>query len=118
MADVLVKALGPPRVVGQALAGVEDVVAACVYGSWAAGASGVDGGHPVADIDVLVLGDPDRDEVYAAVAPAEDRLGRPIQVTIRPADWLEHGRGSFHAMVTARPMIAIPLTPSSRAEVD
>jgi hypothetical protein len=55
-------------------------------GSWAARFAGETGRRPVGDIDLLVLGNPDRDEVYAAVSAVEPRLGRPVEVTIRGAD--------------------------------
>jgi hypothetical protein len=32
-----------------------------------------------------------------------------VQITIRDADWLSTGDGSFHATVVSRPMVAIPL---------
>jgi len=54
-----------------------------------------------------VLGDPDRDQVYAAVNEVRTELGREIQVTIRPADWIEHGEGSFDDTVMARPMVSV-----------
>ena len=49
----------------------------------------------VGDIDVLVLGTPDRDQLYEAVASAENHLGRQVQATIRDAGWLSSGSGFF-----------------------
>jgi hypothetical protein len=71
----------------------------------------------VGDIDVLVLGDPDRDALYEAAGRAERRLGRPVQVTVRDASWLESGSGSFHDTVTSRPMLELAL-PSSAERAD
>ena len=109
LSDVLVKAFGVPWVLGEALAGVGRIDAAYVYGSWAARFSGEEGDRPVGDIDLLVLGGPDRDGVYAAASSAERRLGRPVQVTIRSADWLTNGNGTFHDTVAGRPMVPVPL---------
>lgn len=109
LSDVLVKAFGVPWVLGQALAGAGGIKAAYVYGSWAARFSGEEGDRPVGDIDLLILGGPDRDEVYAAVSSAERRLGRAVQVTIRPTDWLTDGNGTFHDTVAGRPMVPVPL---------
>ena len=111
LADVLVKAFGPPQVLAEALSGIDDIAAAYIYGSWVAAfqGSGASAGRPVADIDVLVLGSPDRDRLYAALSAAEHRLGRPIQVTLRPPGWLNTGRGTFHATVTKRPLVEIDL---------
>ena len=103
LADVLVKAFGPPRVLAAALAHIDNIDTAHIYGSWAARLLGASTDRAVGDIDVLVLGSPDRDEMYAAVSVAERRLGRPVQATVRPADWISTGTGNFHATVTQRP---------------
>lgn len=108
LADVLTKAFGVPHVLAEALSDVHGIGDVYVYGSWAARHHGEPGTRPVGDIDVLVLGAPDRDELFAAVAKAEARLGRPVQVTIRDAGWLETGSGSFHDTVVSRPMVEVP----------
>ena len=110
LAEVLVRAFGVPVVLAQALDGIADLEAAYVYGSWAARFLGDDGDRPVGDIDLLVLGSPDRDAVYAAASSAERRLGRPVQVTIRSADWMADGTGTFHDTVAGRPMVPIAVT--------
>lgn len=109
LADVLVKAFGAPWVLANALADIAGIDHAYIYGSWAARASGEAGQRPVGDIDVLVLGKPDRDALYAAASNAEQRLGRSIQITIRASDWLITGSGTFYDTVARRPMIPLPL---------
>ena len=111
LADVLVKAFGPPGVLAEELAGIDDIDEAYIYGSWAAAIQGAGSalGRPVGDIDVLVLGSPDRDRLYPALSAAEARLGRPVQVAVRATGWLQTGQGSFHATVTQRPMVEIDL---------
>jgi hypothetical protein len=118
LADVLVKAFGVPWVLGRVLAEIEGIAAAYVYGSWAARFSGQDGDRPVGDIDLLILGQPDRDQVYAAASTGEHRLGRTVQVTIRGADWLREGSGTFHDTVVSRPLIAVPLAVTGTDRVD
>lgn len=59
---------------------------------------------------MLILGEPNRDELYAALSAAEERLGRPVQATIRDPDRLASGTGSFHDTVTSRPMVELDLT--------
>lgn len=105
--EVLTRAFGPPAVLAEALAGVSGVEAAYLYGSWVARFHGVEGQRPVEDIDLLVLGNPDRDELYARIDRAAERLGRQVQVTIRDADWLAAGEGSFHDTVVSRPMVSL-----------
>ena len=109
LSDILVKAFGPPLVLAEALEGVDGIEAPYVYGSWAARLHGVAGRRPVNDIDVLVLGEPDRGEVYTNLSGVEGRLGRPVNVVIRGAGWLRDGSGSFHATVTERPIVAIEI---------
>ena len=109
LSDLLVRAFGPPHVLAEALEGVEGIEAAYVYGSWAARLHGVARRRPVNDIDVLVLGEPDRAELYEALSGVEGRLGRPVNVVIRDAGWLRDGSGSFHATVTERPVVAIEI---------
>ena len=109
LADVLTRAFGVPAVLAAVLRPIAGLTEACIYGSWAARQAGQPGVRPVGDIDVLVLGDPDRDQLYAALETAERRLGRPVQVTIRDPDWLTTGSVSFHDNVTSRPLY--PLLP-------
>jgi DNA-binding transcriptional ArsR family regulator len=109
LAEVLTRAFGVPAVLAGELRRVRGISAAYVYGSWAARHAGQQGERPVGDIDVLVLGEPDRDQLYAAAGAAEERLGRPVQVTIREASWLESGSGSFHQTVTSRPALKLDL---------
>jgi DNA-binding transcriptional ArsR family regulator len=113
LAEVLTRAFGVPAVLAEALRDVGGVVAAYVYGSWAARHAGQTGQRPVGDIDVLVLGKPDRDQLYAALSVAEERLGRPVQAAIRDSSWLEAGSGAFHDTVMARPMLRLSLPPAN-----
>lgn len=109
LADVLTKAFGVPAILADLLRDVRGVRHAHVYGSWAARSAGQPGVRPVRDIDLLVLGEPDRDQLYEALGKAERLLGRSVQVTIRDADWLEAGSGSFHQTVTSRPLVRLQL---------
>jgi len=109
LSDVLLKAFGPPAVIGAELDGIPGIDAAFIFGSWAARYHEERGPRPVGDIDLLVLGEPDRDTLYDATARASARLGREIQATIRKPGWLTTGSGTFHATVTSRPIVPVPL---------
>jgi DNA-binding transcriptional ArsR family regulator len=109
LAEVLTKAFGVPAVLAEALRDVSGITAAYIYGSWAARYEGQPGQRSVGDIDLLVLGDPDRDHFYAALSAAEQRLARPVQATIRDTDWLESGSGAFHDTITSRPLVRLSL---------
>lgn len=119
LAEVLVRAFGPPRVLAEELEAIDGVDEAYIFGSWAARHSGWEqGGRPVKDVDVLILGRPDRDELYAAVSRAEARLGREVQVVIRESGWLEDGADSFHDTVVGRPLVALALPVTRRVQAD
>ena len=107
LADVLTRAFGVPAVLAEVLRHVTGIREAYVYGSWAARHEGQPGLRPVGDIDVLVLGEPDRDQLYEALSAAEQRLGREVQATIRGGDWLSSGSGSFHDSVASRPLLRL-----------
>lgn len=110
LAEVLTRAFGVPAVLAEVLRNVDGIAAVYIYGSWAARHAGQTGQRPVGDIDVLVLGGPDRDQLYAALSTAEERLGRPVQAAIREPAWLESGTGAFHDTVTSRPMLRLSLS--------
>lgn len=114
LADVLTRAFGVPAVLSDAVRTVEGINEAYIFGSWAARHAGERGLRPVGDIDLLVLGMPDRDTLYDAVYVTERRLGREVQVTVREAGWLERGSGSFHDTVMSRPMLRLDIAPTRR----
>ncbi len=111
LAQVLTRAFGVPAILADALTDIEGISGAYIYGSWAATREGHAGRRPVSDIDVLILGDPDRDQLYEALSTAEKRLGRSVEATIRAPDWLEAGSGAFHDTLTSRPLLRIDLLP-------
>jgi DNA-binding transcriptional ArsR family regulator len=109
LSDVLTRAFGVPAVLAEALRSVRGIDSAYIYGSWAARHAGQSGQRPVRDIDVLILGEPDRDQLFGALSAAEKRLGRSVEATIRDADWLRSGTGPFHETITNRPLLRVPL---------
>jgi predicted nucleotidyltransferase len=106
LTELLLRSFGPRQVVAEELAGLDGVQEAFLFGSWAARYAGEEG-RPPADVDVLVIGEPDREALDDAVQRAGDRLAREVNVTIRSARWWEHGDDSFHAEVTRRPLVRL-----------
>ena len=97
---LLLKTLGPEPLLRSALAEVNGIDSAFIYGSWADPAE-----RSPADIDVLVVGEPDVGEVYDAASAVEADIGRPVNVTIRsPAEWAE-ADGAFERAVKSAPRI-------------
>ncbi len=115
LADVLTRAFGVPAVLADAIRSVEGIEDAYIFGSWAARHAGERGVRPVGDIDLLVLGSPDRTPLYEAVHVAEERLGREVQVTVREPGWLEDGSGSFHDTVVGRPKLRLDVGATPRS---
>lgn len=97
---LLQKTLGPEPLLRSALAAVNGIETAFIYGSWADPAVG-----SPADIDVLVIGAPDVGEVYDAASAVESEIGRPVNITVRsPAEWAE-ADGAFERAVKSGPRI-------------
>jgi hypothetical protein len=63
-------------VVGEEFAALSEAAVA-IYGSWAARYQGITGPAPN-DVDVLVVGDVPRRDMYEAAERAEQRLGLPV----------------------------------------
>ncbi|HET9898909.1 MAG TPA: hypothetical protein VFQ44_28630 [Streptosporangiaceae bacterium] len=76
MTDLLAVTYGPLPVLADLLAAQSGVDAAFIYGSWAARYRGEPGPLP-ADVDVLVAGTADRDDLDDIARAAQDRLFRP-----------------------------------------
>jgi predicted nucleotidyltransferase len=90
---LITKTLGPAAVLARALSDVPGIVAAAIFGSWAARYNGEPGDAP-ADVDLLVIGSPDTSTVYAACRAAQDELARPVNATIlSPDEWAAGGSG-------------------------
>jgi predicted nucleotidyltransferase len=106
LTELLLRSFGPRQVLAEELQGIEGIDAAYLFGSWAARYEGEDGRSP-ADIDVLVIGAPDRDELDDAAQRAAGRLAREVNVTIRSPSWWREGSDGFHADVTRRPLVPV-----------
>ena len=97
---LLLKTLGPEPLLRSALADVDGIERAFIYGSWADQVE-----RSPADIDVLVIGDPDVGEVYDAASAVEAEIGRPVNITVRsPTEWAD-ADGTIERAVRSGPRI-------------
>jgi hypothetical protein len=114
LTDLLAVTYGPLPVLSDLLADVAGVSAAFIYGSWAARYAGEPGPVPN-DVDVLIVGKTDRDDLDEMARAAEDRLGRPVSIRrISPDAWAAPDpHDTFVASVRQRPLVEIP-DPSPR----
>lgn len=88
LARLLEVTLGPRVVIADefVIPGAELVV---IFGSWAARYEG-EVGQPARDLDVLVIGDVDRADVYEAADRAQERLGLEVNPVVRSRQaWAE-----------------------------
>jgi DNA-binding Lrp family transcriptional regulator len=106
LTELLLRSFGPRQVLAEELSTVAGVDAVYLFGSWAARYAG-EGGRPPADLDVLVIGKPDRDALDDAAQRAGERLAREVNVTIRSLQWWQDGADGFHTEVTRRPLVTV-----------
>lgn len=106
LTDLLAVTYGPLPVLTQSLAGLDGVDQAFIYGSWAARYAGEPGAVP-ADVDVVVIGDVDPDDLDERAREAEAVLRREVNVRrVRPATWGSKD-DPFVATVRSRPLVEL-----------
>lgn len=106
LSQVVLATYGPPAIIAREFHGIEDAEAVVLFGSWAARYSGEPGRAPN-DIDVLVIGSPDRDAIDDAAESAERTIGLPVQATVRSRSQWTAGRDGFIQQVKSRPLVVV-----------
>jgi DNA-binding transcriptional ArsR family regulator len=114
LSDLLSVSFGPVPMLTDALAGLEGVRRAFIYGSWAARYHG-ESGPPPADVDVLVVGDPDADALFDLVEEVSRRMRREVNVHRVSAEAWEAPTGDpFLTSVRERPRVELQLELEAR----
>lgn len=108
LTDLLMIAYGPKELLEARLAQVPEVEAAYLFGSWAARYSG-EPGAPPNDVDLLVIGSPDHDDVFDIANEVGREVRREIQVAFRSAQSWEKGDDSFVRTLRDRPLVPLRL---------
>lgn len=104
--QLLIVTFGPSQLLEAALAGIDGVDEAAIYGSWAARYHG-EPGHVPGDIDVMVVGNPNRMRVDDAIDSVERAVGREVNVTyVSPSRWNDE-TDPFIATVRSRPLVRL-----------
>lgn len=108
LTDLLAVTYGPLPVLTDLIAPAEGVAEAYIYGSWAARYGGEPGPVP-ADVDVLVVGTPDLDDLDALAERAQVTLRRPVNIRrIRPETWnASNPTDPFIKSVKSRPLVTV-----------
>lgn len=107
LSGLLLKALGPLAVLSEHLRAVAGIEEAYLFGSWARRYHG-EVGQPPGDIDVVVIGAPDVDEVYDACRDAGQVLGQEVNPVILTPDEWRSGTSGFIRQVRTSPLVPLP----------
>lgn len=106
LTELLTLTCGPHVVIADEFAGLEGVARVIIFGSWAARYHG-QRGRPPNDVDVLVVGAPDRVAMHTAAERAESRLGRPVNPIIcSPEQWADP-TGPLIREINSRPYVLV-----------
>jgi hypothetical protein len=110
LTDLMAVTYGPLPVLTACLADVRGVEHAFIYGSWAARYHDQPG-PPPRDIDLLIVGEADPDDIEDAVQPARQQLRREVNVRRLPsASWNDRSpTDPFLASIHERPLVELPL---------
>jgi DNA-binding transcriptional ArsR family regulator len=109
LAELLLLSWGPLQVVAEEFSGLEGAEQVLIFGSWSARYH-QHPGKPPHDLDVLVVGRPGREDVYAAADRAQQRLGMPVNPVIRSADAWRLASDPLVRQIQSSPLVAV-LTP-------
>jgi hypothetical protein len=112
LSELLRISYGPVTVLPAMLQDIGGIDQAFIYGSWAARRSG-EKGSPPQDIDLLVVGNPSRAEVYGAAERAQQSLGVEVNPRIVSVSGWREASDPFIATVKERPLV--PLLPPGLA---
>jgi DNA-binding transcriptional ArsR family regulator len=109
LVELLTLTYGPAAILADLLASVDGIDEAYIYGSWAARYAGEPGPFP-RDVDVLVVGDADEDDLFDAARTAEQQLGREVNIhRVAATAWRGPVNDPFLKAVHSRPLVSIDL---------
>lgn len=113
--DLLLVTYGPLPRLAEAFSTLDGVEEAYIYGSWAARYLGEPGPIP-GDVDVLVVGRPDADELFDLAESMSRELHREVNVhRISPSAWAAESSEPFLTSVRERPLVRLPLLSEYRS---
>jgi len=112
--DLLLRAFGPLPLLERALPQQTGVTQAFLYGSWAARYLGEPGEAPH-DLDLLVVGTPQRNAIARLSRDLERELGIEVNPTIVSVDDWKHKRTGFLRSLADSPLVEIGLGNDGRS---
>lgn len=106
LAGLILKAFGPVSVLDTRLRELPGVEAAFIFGSWARRQAGEPGESP-GDIDLLIVGSPDRRKLSRLTREASKELGFEVNPTVVSAeDWSSDATGFIRSLKT-EPLVPV-----------
>jgi DNA-binding transcriptional ArsR family regulator len=106
MAEIILYSFGPFPVLQQLVASLPGLERAYIFGSWAARYLG-DAGSDPNDIDLLLVGEIDRQQCFELARAASKRIGKEVNVNnLSAADW-KRSESSFLKTVKSRPLVEL-----------
>lgn len=106
--SILLKTIGPKAVLENQFRGLAGVDRALIYGSWARRYHGEAGRLPQ-DVDLMVIGDADVNEIRAEADRASRKLGRDVNVSVLTPDEWGSSQTGFIAHLKAQPQVELDL---------
>ena len=106
LSGLLFKAFGPATVLARRLRGLPGVEAAYIFGSWASRYHGEAGPAP-GDIDLLVVGRPDRRALGRIAREASEELGLEVSPTVVTTESWSSDETGFVRTLKKAPLIPL-----------
>lgn len=106
LSALIFKAFGPSTVLARMLRGLPGVEAAYIFGSWASRYHGEAGPAP-ADIDLLVVGRPDRRALGRVCREVGRELGLEVNPTVVTKESWDSGETRFVRSLKQAPLVAL-----------
>jgi predicted nucleotidyltransferase len=116
LTELLFLSWGPRQVVAEEFAGVAGAERVLIFGSWAARFLQQEEGPPPHDLDVLVVGQPLRRDVYDAADRAQHRLAMPVNPVIRAEGTWHEVTDPLVRQIQSGPFVTVLQPDSDAAE--
>lgn len=111
LTDLLLVGYGPKAAVENALREIPAVARAFIGGSWAARYHGINGPFP-RDVDVIIIGTPDRDDASETITEALRTIGHDAQVVFRTPEAWDEARDAFTRTAKAGSLVELAIEPT------
>src|SRR5947209_16685498 len=106
LAEVLLLSWGAAQVVAEEFSSLDGAEQVLIFGSWAARYHQRPG-KPPRDVDVLVIGQPSREDVYDAADRAQQRLGMAVNPVIRSGAVWRQASDPLVRQIQSSPVVTV-----------